>query len=185
MISDEQVGVLLASQARCEEGHRRIAREMEQMREEARAERAALRKAFEAALSSVDSRSTKIEEDQAEIKEREQRRTGIVLALRVVGGLVLAGASVASGWAVNAMSAQADQVEEHGAKIIHLEAQVERVQSDLSVHEARGGPQGHPESVLDRVRTLEGRQSTLEATQAAQTRMLEEVHARVVLGRRR
>ena len=70
------------------------------------------------------------------------------------------------GWAANTLLGMRDDLTElraqSAAQYASTQSQIQRVADDLDAHQRRGGAQGHPESVFDRVSQNEGRLREVE-----------------------
>lgn len=108
----------------------------------------------------------------AALEQLEQQRIGAARTLRIIwlifGGVATAAAIAAAGWVWTL----------HGSTVEAV-AQLERVSERLDDHMRRGGPQGHPDSVLARTAVNEGRLDALSRSMSSLERALERQDAKL------
>lgn len=101
-------------------------------------------------LSRIEARLTRIEASETKRAASDAERAGAVKTLTtmwaIFGGLITAGAIALGGWVWSIQGDVGDLVHE-----------TQRNAERLEEHRRQGGPMGHPESVIARTATNEGR----------------------------
>lgn len=178
MLSDEQVGKLLASQARCEEHQKRTSAELESVRASLTTVNGRLDDLVDLGteIESVAKKTHALEEKQAlddqERTEREERKRNVRLFGKILLGvctlIVLPLAAWGAQWLIVDYGTTRERATEGAHDVATLEAHEElnrraREQTRTRVDENR-----------DDIRTIEGR---LDGIETAQETTLEEIRA--------
>lgn len=94
------------------------------------------------------------EQRLGELERDRDRRSGAFWVLSGLGALLVPGVLAVFGWTWNLNS-----------HVTVQEGKIARLEERLADHRARGGPQGHPDSVISRTTVNEGRIVALERNQ--------------------